>query len=116
MSDSVLFPSDDRIKEILIRKPKFNQILKALSEQPCYVTELGGRLVIDIGIIRNAIYFLYENGLIIDCNYNSEDERVKQFIQNKQNKLKSKLNIRLSSNTIKRMTFYKITERGEKFI
>ena len=112
---SELNPSDSMIRYTLNRKRTFSRVLVALSEEPCYTTELCARLGLKRETVNSAVLYLANVGLVYKVS-NSDDEKVANFIRAKTQRFIQSLNPKLASNVIKRVKFYFITERGKEFL
>jgi predicted transcriptional regulator len=115
LSNSLLLPSDEMIKKVIYRKRTIAEVLIALSEEPCYVSELSGRLGLARDTISSSIQYLSNAGLVIGVA-NSKDERLSSIIRAKRKQFEKRLNLRLASNLRKRVEFYFVTEKGKKFL
>ena len=116
LSNSLLLPSDDMIKRVLYRKQTISKVLIALSEEPCYVTELAGRLGLARDTVSSAIQYLSNAGLVIGIADHTNDERISSIINAKRKRFSKRLNLRLASNITKRVEFYFVTGKGKKFL
>ena len=112
---SILNPSDNEIRAKLSKKPMFCKALLAVYEETCYLAELAGRLGIDSRTLRNALTYLEGAGLIVSIN-DSSDFKISSVIKAKKTKVKNRLNRTVGYQTLKRMIFYKITEKGGSFV
>ena len=94
LSNSLLLPSDEMIKKVIYRKRTIAEVLIALSEEPCYVSELSGRLGLARDTISSSIQYLSNAGLVIGVA-NSKDERLSSIIRAKRKQFEKRLNLRL---------------------
>lgn len=116
MSNSLLLPSDEMIKRVLYRKQTISKVLIALSEEPCYISELSGRLGLARDTVSSSIQYLSNAGLVVGISDHSNDERISSIIQAKRRRFGKRLNLRLASNITKRVEFYFVTDKGKKFL
>ena len=113
---SVLTPTDAQIRYNLYKKPNLSMILLALAEEPCYASELAGRLCFNKQTILTGICYLENCGIIVKICENITDERIKQLLAVKRAQVARKLPRDLARNTAKRMDFYNVTQRGQGFL
>ena len=113
---SILTPSEEMIKAVLYSKQTISKVLMALSEEPCYVSELSGRLGLARDTVSASIHYLLNAGLVIGIGSHSNNERITSIIRAKRKRFEKRLNLRLASNLTKRVEFYFVTGRGKKFL
>ena len=117
MSDpSILSPSDDAIRYDLYRRSKLAKILVALSEEPCYIFELSGRLLISRETVGSSILYLENAGLIYGVSNRTDNQLLTNMIRAKRQRFKQRLSPKLAEHLVKRVEFYFITERGKEFL
>ena len=116
MSDSDLDSKDSIIRYDLYRKAMVAKVLVLLSEEPCYISELTGRLLLARAMVNSAIHYLEHEGLIYGLSDDISDERLVNFIKVKRQRFKQRLTPKLAESLNRRTKFYFVTERGKGFL
>ena len=113
---SVLRLSDSDIMREIRRKHTVAKVLLALNEEPMYISELVGRLNLSKPTVNSAVSFLFNLQLIKELDALDEPEEIKSIITRKMRDVGLKLPKNIGVATLRRMKFYQISRRGEKFV
>lgn len=114
---SVLRQQDNAIRLTFGKRLKYATVLVALSEEPCYVSELPIAGLSKVTAIE-AIKYMVRQGLVMECFQENENlsEQDREVINKKLGEIRRKLPENLWRRTAERIIFYKIAKRGQKFL